>query len=191
MSGSRLLTAGMLAAFQSRARMVVHLVDVELDSGTLRLTDAFMDLVYGGHTYQRLGHFLGFDGIEETSALQVNDCRMSISIVDQTWTAYFLQESYLNRQVRIYLGIVDASFALISDPVLMLHGYMDEPTLSEDPANGQAVAAVRIVNHLADTERTNGRSTNNASQQFYYAGDLFFEQSWRSTKVLPEINYHR
>jgi hypothetical protein len=189
MAGSRTLSEGMLNAFRDKSRMVVHLVDVILDTGTLRLTDAFMDIPYGGYTYQRLGHFLGFDGIEESSALQVNDCRMSLSIVDQAWLAYFLTESYLNRQVKIYVGIVDASFALISTPVLMLHGYMDEPMISEDPETGKSVASVRIVNHLADTERTNGRYTNTASQTFWYPGDMFFEQAWKATVVLPSINY--
>lgn len=186
---SRTLTPALLAKLQAQARTIVHLLQVELDSATYYLTDAYRDLTYDGHTYTRLGHFLGFDGIEESSRLEVQDCAISLSLVDRGWASLLLGESYINRQVKIYLAALDASNALVADPVLMLHGYIDEPTIQDDPETGMSVAAIKVVNHLADIERRAGRFTDDGTQQFWFPGDRFFEYAAQTGKKYPGVKY--
>lgn len=170
------MNRGMTVAYAARlaadVSVVCHLLEVELDSGTQYITDAYRPLTWLGNTYQALGHFLEFDKIEETSALQVNDTTIQLSSVDRAYLAAFLGENYINRRARIYLALLDASFALVVDPIKVLEGRLDNPVCTDDPDAGTSTLSVRVVNQWSDWERLTGRRTNQAIQSFYFPGDL-------------------
>lgn len=169
---------GMTVAFASRLSAdvycVVHLLEVGLDSGTIYLTDAYTPLTWNGNTYLALGHFLQFDQVEETTQLQVNDTTVQLSCVDRAYLAAFLSENYINRPASIYLALLDANYAIVVDPIKVLQGRLDNPTCSDDPDQSTSTLAVRVVNQWTDYERITGRRTNNALQNYYFPGDLGF-----------------
>lgn len=170
MAGRSITVANQIELTHNRLRPI-HLLEMQLDSGTVFVTDAYREIVWNTNTYQALGHFLQFDGIEETAAMQVNDTVITLSGVDQTMYALFLTEHYVNRIAVVYLGLIDSTDALIVDPFKMLQGRMDAPFIDEDPDAGSATLGVRVINQWSDYERINGRRTNHNSQASIFSTD--------------------
>lgn len=172
------MSRGMTVAFEtgiaSAVQAVLHLLEIRLDSGTYYLTDGYRPITWNGNTYDALGHFLQFDRIEETAQLQVNDSTISLCAVDRAYLAAFLTENYINRRARIYLALLDSSSQLVVDPVLMLDGRLDNPTCADDPDAGTSTLSVKVINQWSDYERITGRRTANALQQYWFPGDLGF-----------------
>lgn len=153
----------------------VHLVEVELDSGTVYMTDAYRTITYDGNDYLKLGHFLSFSDIEEAAEVIVSSMTISLSAVDQTWVSTFLQNDYIDRVVKVYTAFLDSNQALIVDPVLIFEGRIDSPVINEDPEAGTSSIAVSVTNAWIDFSRKTGRHTNHEEQQVFFAGDMGFE----------------
>lgn len=168
------MTASFAARLSADVYAVVHLLEVELDSGTYYLTDAYTSMAWNGNTYTALGHFLQFDKVEESAQIQVNDTTIQLSAVDRAYLAAFLGENYINRAARIYLAMLDTSFALVVDPIKVLEGRLDNPTCVDDPDAGTSTLSVRVINQWSDYERITGRRTNHAIQTSYFPTDKGF-----------------
>lgn len=113
---SRTITSAVLQRLMNDQLSVFHLLELHLSSTSYYLTDAYRTVNWNGNDYTALGHLLQFDGIEETSTVQVNDTAVSLSGVDQTIIAAFLSEDYINRQAKIFLGLFEDLYAE-GDPV--------------------------------------------------------------------------
>ena len=162
----------------------VHLLDLELDSGSVHYTDAYHPLTFNGDTYTALGHLLQFDRVEETAAMQVNTTTVMLSGVDQTSYALLLGEQYVNRKAGIWLGFLTAAGALIVDPVKVLDGRLDDPFIDEDPDAGTATIGARIINQWSDYERINGRQANHNSQKHVFSTDKGFVHAHKVEKPI-------
>jgi len=173
---ARTITTAVKVELAADRLHLVHLVEIHLSTTSYYLTDAYKLIAWNGNDYLALGHFLQFDGIEETGNIQVNDTVVSLSGVDQTLISAFLTEDYINRSAKIYLAALDPTTqALEVDPVLMIDGLMDNPVVDDDPDSGKSLIALTIVNHWADARRVNGRRTNHETQQIFFPGDKGFE----------------
>ena len=170
---------GSTAAFQTEivkaANRPVHLVEVHLDSGVTYMSDSYKSITHDGNEYLGLGHFLGFSDIEEAAEVIVSSMTISLSGVDQVWISNLLQNDYIDRTIKIYTAFLDASQALVVDPVLIFEGRMDQPVIEENPDHGTSVIAVSATNAWVDFQRKTGRHTNHEEQQIHFAGDKGFE----------------
>jgi hypothetical protein len=171
----RSASAAVVTELGKTANQPVHLVAIEFDEGWVYMCDGFRSIDFDGHTWTAVGHFLSFTDIEESATLQVARVTVALSGIDQTYVSAFLQEPYLDRQVKIYKAFMDADMALISDPFLIFDGRIDAPVIEEDPASGTSTVAVDCSDHWVDFERIPGRHTNHAEQQIYFPGDKGFE----------------
>ena len=79
----------------------VHLYEAYFDDTTIYATDAPHPIEWNGNTYLALGHFIGFDSIQETADLQVAQTRVHLSLADQTWIALALAEDTIDRRLVI------------------------------------------------------------------------------------------
>jgi len=183
---------GSTAEFQTEVvkeqNFPVHLCSVETSGGTVYMTDAYRDVVYGANTYLKAGHFLAFSDIEESAEVMVANVTISLSGVDQSNISNFLSNNYIDRAVKIYLGFLDASSTLVADPILIFEGRIDSPAIEEDPSGGSSVVSVRATNSWVDFNRRTGRRANHAEQQIYFPGDKGFEFA---SEVVHEIYWGR
>lgn len=168
-------TVDVIAEIEKTKNQPFHLVDVLFDTTPVYITDAWTDISWNGHLYTALGHFLGFSDIEETDDLTVASLTAQLSGVDQSLIAAVLQESYIDRTLKIYKGLMNSGNAVIASPVLIFEGRMDSPVIEEDPDGGSCVLAVSATNAWIDFERLSGRHTNTEEQQLFFPGDLGFE----------------
>lgn len=179
MSG-RNATGAVQAEWAKEVCRPVHLLEVDFNP-VIYLTDAGINLDWNGHLYLA-SQFLGFSGINETSQVLANTCTVTLSGVDQAVVAILLQESYLNRRLRIRTAVLNEALAVIADPVLVFDGRMNRPAINVDPDSGAVTCSVEGTSIWSDFERRRGRHTNDAEQQSIFAGDKGFAQ----VSVLPD-----
>ena len=177
MSG-RGASAAALAQIGAVQNSPFHLFEGYFDSATVYLTDWNRPVSWGGHTYLQGGHFLSFDGVQETADLQVTEAHVTLSGVDQTVISLVLNENYIDRRLVIYKAFMTSADALVVDPFAIFDGRMDAPVISEDPGTdgggGQCTVVLTASSHWVDFQRTPGRHTNDAEQQIFFPGDLGF-----------------
>ena len=130
---------------------------------------------HNGLRFTALGHLLGFEGVEETTDLQITTATVSLSAVDQALISSVLQYEYIDRTLEIWRCFFDEDEQLIPDPVKIFEGRMDEPVISDDPDSGTMTVSLSATSHFSDFERRPGRHTNHQEQQAHFLGDKFFE----------------
>ena len=171
MSG-RGATPAVLTEWGKEVCITAHLYEIDFNP-IVYLTDYTTDITWNGNQYLA-AYGLGYSAISETSELLVNSCTISLSGVDQAVVAALLQETYLNRKIKVRLAMVDVDRVVHADPVLIFDGRMNRPTVVTDPDSGTVVCTVEGVSHWTDFERRKGRHSNNVEQQSHFPGDLGF-----------------
>lgn len=178
-------SAAMLTELAKEGVRPAYLVQFQFDAATLFLTDAAQNITWGGNTYERTNGLLSFSGLRETGEPLVNTVTAVLSGVDTSIAmAKVLNDDFLDRPMLIYQAFRDSSHAVIASPELVFDGKMDGPTISEDPDAGTCTVSVKASGRWADFGRKPGRHTNNEEQQFYFSGDLGFDQVSEIPKVI-------
>jgi len=181
---------GSTGAFQTEivksANKPFHLVKLSFDDVSYFLSDAYIPVTYDSDTYTPTGSFLAFSDIVETNEANIETISISLSGVDTTYINLFLSGGYLDRTVQIYKAFLDSNDALVSDPLLIFDGRLNNPVIKEDVDAGTSTIAVQASSLFVDFDRINTRFTNNESQQSFFAGDTGFRFS---SVVVKELNW--
>ena len=181
---------GSTGAFQTEivksANKPFHLVKLSFDDVSYFLSDAYIPVTYDSNTYTPTGSFLAFSDIVETNEANIETISISLSGVDTTYINLFLEGGYLDRTVQIYKAFLDSNDALVSDPLLIFDGRLNNPVIKEDVEAGTSTIAVQASSLFVDFDRINTRFTNNESQQSFFAGDTGFRFS---SVVVKELNW--
>ncbi len=181
---------GSTGAFQTEivksANKPFHLVKLSFDDVSYFLSDAYIPVTYDSNTYTPTGSFLAFSDIVETNEANIETISISLSGVDTTYINLFLEGGYLDRTVEIYKAFLDSNDALVSDPLLIFNGRLNNPVIKEDVDAGTSTIAVQASSLFVDFDRINTRFTNNESQQSFFSGDTGFRFS---SVVVKELNW--
>jgi len=181
---------GSTGAFQTEivksANKPFHLLKLSFDDVSYFLSDAYIPVTYDSNTYTPTGSFLAFSDIVETNEANIETISISLSGVDTTYINLFLTGGYLDRTVQIYKAFLDSNDALVSDPLLIFDGRLNNPVIQEDVDAGTSTIAVQASSLFVDFDRINTRFTNNESQQSFFAGDTGFRFS---SVVVKELNW--
>jgi hypothetical protein len=181
---------GSTGAFQTEivksANKPFHLLKLSFDDVSYYLSDAYIPVTYDSNTYTPTGSFLSFSDIVETNEANVESITISLSGVDTTYTNLFLTGGYLDRTIEIYKAFLDSSDALVSDPLLIFSGRINNPVIKEDVESGTSTISVQASSLFVDFERISARFTNNESQQSFFPGDTGFRFS---SVVVKELNW--
>lgn len=149
-----------------------HLIEIYFDTGTVYITDHYSAVTWNSNTYLAGGQFLTFSNINESNALTVSDIEIQLSGVDRTFLVQILTENFMDREVIIRKGFMNTSNSVIADPIIIYSGKMDEPVINEGSDN--CTIGVKVANLFVDFMKTNGRYTNQESQQLFFPADLGF-----------------
>lgn len=168
-------SAAVQAEIAKDANQPFHLAELYLDTGTIRMTDAFRDVIWGGNTYLSAGRLLDFSGVEETADMKVTQATVQLSGVDQMLISVFLSNAYIDRRLVIRKAFFDGSMQMLVDPFPIFDGRCDQPVINDDPAGGKSTIALTASSAFVDFERTPGRHTNDSEQQLHFPGDLGFQ----------------
>ena len=156
---------------------VADLIELQL-STTQYLTTTNINISYdsatapdaGTNTYLAQGQFLSYGNIVETTDLRIAEIDMEFTAVDTTTIALLTNNDYINKRVVIYRAILGSDYTFTSDDVyLVFDGKVTGYTIRE--SDKTATVTISCASQFADFERTNGRKTNPASQNIFFAND--------------------
>lgn len=159
-------------AADSASLALVQFVQMDFDSGTLRLCTGGNGYTWGGHTWQPAYNIGSIDEVQESSTLAIYPLRLTLSGVDPANVSIALDEPVQGRRVRVYLGYLDDGHQLLADPRLIWSGHMDTMAIS---LGAEAVITVSAQSKMADWERARVRRYTDADQKSDYPADRGLE----------------
>jgi len=179
-------------------------IELEFDSGPLRLWTGVGTLVFEGVSYTGTGNLLDVSSIEETTEIAVRGATITLSGMPSEVISLALQSPYQGRVCKIYFGMFskgslqkeDGAYILLEDGgkiqlelqetglTQIFSGYMDEMNIDEGPDSG--TIELKVENKLIDLERARTRRYTSEYQKSVYPGDLGldFVESLQDKKVV-------
>jgi len=146
-------------------------VELEFDSGIVRLWNGYLDLTVDGKAFTGSADLMAISGVEETGEIAAKGVNMTLSGISSELISVALQENYQNRIARIYIGSI-ADDGTVSSYILFA-GRMDVMTIEE---NGEtATISLSAENRLIDLERPRVRRFTSEDQKSLFPGDLGLE----------------
>ena len=151
----------------------VHLITIGFGT-PVNITDCSFPLtssVSGSSvTYSSSDFILGISNFTEETDITKTSINLTLSGADQTFISTCLNENVVNDSVDIFRGFLNDSNALIADPFLLYSGQIDTFAINEN--KNESTVQIQLVSHWADFDKTNGRKTNNTSQQRFFSTDV-------------------
>ena len=186
---TRSLTSAVKTELATNDIRPVHLIT--LGFGTpVNITDCSFSLtssVSGSSvTYNASDFILGISNHTEETDITKSSVSLVLSGADQTFISTVLGENVVNDSVDIFRGFLNDSNALIADPFLLYSGTIDTFTISEKGKD--STVNLQVVSHWADFDKTNGRKTNNTSQQRFFSADVGMDFS---SQTVQDIKWGR
>jgi hypothetical protein len=176
---SRGLHADTIAELQNNAFNMCNIVEFQFDTAQY-LTDYSHDITHDGQVYDSSSSLLAIASPKESHDLRVNSINLELSGVNQTFISLFLTGNWINRKVIIRQAVIGSDGQIIGDPFVVFDGQMTQFEVDEDNKSSRVI--VSIASHWADFEKTNGRFTNDNSQQFIFPGDRGMEYAANSIR---------
>ena len=166
------INAVLKAALQNKHfGKIALLIELQLDSGTLRFTTNYEDIVHGGNTYTYLGAIGSISNVKESNDLTPADYEIVIGGTDKTLISLFLNQSIINRSCAAYWVVIDSNGLVIPGPVLLFRGLLQPPELSFGQA---AVIRIPVRDILADWDRDIRTLYSHEQQIREFPGDFCF-----------------
>jgi hypothetical protein len=102
-----------------------------------------------------------------------NGTKATLSGIPSDLVALAMAEPYQGRVVRVYLALLDAAGAIISDPDPLFTGRADVMDITDDGPT--ATINLSVESRLIDMQRARARRYEHEDQQIDHPGDKFFE----------------
>ena len=177
----RNLSVSLQQSLAANKIIVSDLIEIHLATAVY-FTNGPINIVYdsptapdaGNNTYLAQGQFLGFGNISETRDIRVGQLDIAFTAVDYTTLGYVLNNDYIDRRVVLYRAVLDSTYTVDSNKVFQyFDGRINDFNITESVKD--CTLSISVSSQFADYEKTNGRRTNNASQQKYFSTDVGME----------------
>lgn len=170
---SRNLTASFIQQLEAGSKTVIVLYEGEFTTGTVYLWSGIGNIEYDGNTWVGVGTLAGIESIKETNGIKANGVRVTLSGIDATLRSAVLDEVRQGNAGTIYIGFLDDTGAIVSDPAVAFDGFLDVPNILD---NGKDITiSIAYESRLRDLERVRELRYTNESQQIRFPGDKGFE----------------
>jgi hypothetical protein len=150
---ARDLHSSVAVAVQEETIAPTALVELEFDSGTMRVWPGIGDLVWNGHTFTGVGTLGSIGPVEETTELRAVGVQLQLSGIPSEVLEIANDESWQGRPARIYFAVLSAR-SFVGEPLQIFGGLMDVMTLVEGQS---ATITLNCESNQIDLERTRTR----------------------------------
>lgn len=168
---SRELTAGVQTALTQPTIRPVTLVKMLLDT-PIHVHSAIGDIDFNGDTYLGVGNFGGITPIEESGSVAPTGIKATLTGIPAEYLSLVIGTHYQGVQADVYVGLLDADYALIVDPALAFRGRVDYADIQ---FGEEAKISLSIENRLVDWNRPRVRRYTHEDQQNEYPLDMGLE----------------
>ena len=165
---SRTVPSAILTALAQPEVEPFYAVEIDLDSGPLRLWTGYGDRTIESNTYTGGGNFIGIEGLEEVADLSAKAVTLSLSGIPASVVSLALQEPYQRRRVRILWGVRS-----VSDVVEVFSGSLNQMVIEDSAESG--TISVTVDSKLVELERASNRRYTSESHKTRHSGDTFFD----------------
>lgn len=166
---TRAITGAATTASQAEIVRPVMLVYLDFASGAVYVNSADRTIVFGGNSYLGVGNLGQISDMREGAELQADGVSLQLTGVPPDLIALALTDHYQGRAAKVWLAFLDASYALIADPVLAFSGRID--TIDAEIGD-TGTLTLSAESRLIDWERPRLRYYTDVDQQTQYPGDL-------------------
>ena len=166
---SRAVTTAVDSEFNAPQLSPFFAVDMDFDEGTVRLWTGYGSIQIGGETYLSGGDILSISGISESAEVQANGVSIGLSGLSTSLVASALTTAYQGRDLNVYVGVLDASGAVVADTINVFAGKMDVMTVEDNGDTAEIM--VTAESKLIDLERSRARRYTGEDQKIDYPGD--------------------
>jgi len=144
-------------------------VEMDFTDGILRLWTGYGSITIDGETFSPGGDILSVSSISENGEVQANGVTISLSGLSASLVASALTTAYQGRDCNVYVGVLNDSGAVISDPIKIFAGKMDVLTVEDNGDTAQI--SVTAESKLIDLERSRQRRYTSEDQKIDYPND--------------------
>ena len=148
---------------------LITLAELSFASGYVRAHSGVGNFVYNGNTFFGVGAYGGISGVKEGSNLEAEKITATLSGVDPAYISIALNEQYQGRPANFWIGFLNATEQLITDPVLVFGGRIDTMNIQLGQVGEVTIS---VINKLADWAKPKVRRYNDSDQQSIFPGDL-------------------
>jgi hypothetical protein len=167
------LTVSVQNAISADQVSPIILFEGEFASSTVRVWSGFGDLSWNSQTWIGVGTFGGISSIGETADIKANGVTISLSGIPLDMISLALSEVRQNKVGRVYMGFMDSSNDVISDPYLAFEGRLDVPAIQDDAET--AVITITYESRLIDLQKAREIRYTDEEQKRLYSGDKGLE----------------
>lgn len=128
---SRDLEADLVTEIEAPVLSPVLLTEFLFDGGDVRFWNGYTDLTALGNIYTGSGNLISVSEYQETESLQAQGITFSLAGIPSNILSIALQEEYQGRESNLYIGALDTSGVLVSDPYRIFSGFMDVMEITE------------------------------------------------------------
>lgn len=161
------MTRAVPSEFSNDSMTLFYGVELEFDSGTVRLWNGTHDAIIEGETYTGSGSLLSISEVEETGEIAARGATVTLSGLDAGFIATALAENYQNRPARLLFGTITDN---VYTAYTLFRGRMDVMSISEGAE--EATISLTIENRLIDLERPRSSRYTSEDQKARYPNDL-------------------
>lgn len=165
---SRAVPTAILTALAQPEVEPFYAVEIDLDSGPLRLWTGYGDRTIDGQTYTGGGNLVAISGLEEVADLSAKNITLTLSGMSSSVVSLALQEPYQRRKVRVLWGVRG-----VSDFVEVFSGSLNQMVIEDGPDSG--TISVTVDSKLVELERASNRRYTSLSHKTRYSTDTFFD----------------
>lgn len=167
------------AAEESNVRPYL-LVNLDYESGAVRLASTPFDVTFAGASYLGVGRLGSISAIQEGPEMKSYGISMQLSGIPLSYMQEMRAERFQDRACRIWLGFLDSGHRPIGMPVQMFGGRMDVVTFEI----GETITATLTAeSRLVDWERPRVRRYTDQDQKRAYPEDKGLEFVQATTEM--------
>lgn len=174
-------TAGQDAQVNASVRGVTLLIDMEFASGAIYATTFSSPVDANGRTYTALGNALSVSDFRESEVLTTDKLSVRLSLVNTAMLQYAIGSAseYRNRNIRIYVQLLNAEWSPVQAPILRWVGYMDKVRINRRTSKTEGSSGdVELICQRTGLSRFRnvlGFRMSHAQQQLDFPGDMGLE----------------
>lgn len=170
---SRGLTAAMDAAITDTDLRPCLFFEGQFASGDLNLWTGLGNVDWNGKTWIGAGNLIGVSEVNETSDVVANGITVSLSGVPVSYISLVIDDAQQGLPGKVYVGLLDASGAVIADPVQSFAGRLDVPEIIDGAET--CVISITYESRLVDLLKPREFRYTHESQKLFDATDKGFE----------------
>ena len=171
-----ILDANQQTELEKPVTRVVYFVELQLSTGTQRISAFNQPITWGGNTWSGFGQLVNMSQVQEEEGSEAKNINLTIVAAESSWLALAIGpvEEYRGRPVKIYMCPLDTSFQLVGTPVQVWRGTMDTVVVSIDE-NGEGGVNVKCETSAFSLKRRPVFRVNAAQQKQKYPTDTGFD----------------